>query len=184
MSNKESRMKRSSSCRVREISRLAFGHLLALFVAASFVHLAGAQDDPFAQVPAPGSAPGKNPTMERIDFEVSVKPQEAKRGETVKLTITGLPLPGFHTYPMTQRTDNPLQDEIALSKLTFEKTAGLQPLWPVEESPPSLVEEQGIGYFWEHNKPFTWSQDILILPEAKPGPLELRFRVNLQVCDK
>jgi thiol:disulfide interchange protein DsbD len=177
-------MKRVSSYRVPKNSRLAFGHLLALFATAVFAHGAGAQDDPFAQVPAPGSAPGKNPTMERIDFDVSVKPQDAKRGETVKLTITGMPLPGFHTYPMTQRTDNPLQDEIALSKLTFEKTAGLQPLWPVDESAPSLVEEQGIGYFWEHNKPFTWSQDILILPDAKPGPLELRFRINMQVCDK
>jgi thiol:disulfide interchange protein DsbD len=54
----------------------------------------------------------------------------------------------------------------------------------VIESEPSLVEEQGIGYFLEHEKPFTWTQDILILPDATPGKKELRFRLNLQVCDK
>src|SRR5262249_34499942 len=150
------------------------------------------QDDPFAQAPEkngkkdkppvandsgspnpianlPGLGGGSIPGDERIDFEISVKPSEVKRGQIVTLTISGAPRPGFHTYPMTRRTDNPIQDEVALSKLTFEKTPGLQPLWPVIESEPSLVEEQGIGYLLEHEKPFTWSQDILILPDATPG---------------
>jgi thiol:disulfide interchange protein DsbD len=152
-----------------------------------------AQDDPFAQPPKSnakspvansGSAPAKNPTDDRIDFVVSITPKEAKRGETVKLTITGTPRPGFHTYPLTQRADNPIQDELALSKLIFENTPGLQPLWPVTESDPSLKQEQGIGYFLEHENPFTWSQDILILPDAAPGPKALKFRIRLQVCDK
>src|SRR5437667_7078842 len=78
---------------------------------------AKAQDDPFAQTPqanakppaanAPGSPAAKNPTADRIDFAVSVTPKEAKRGETVQVVITGTPRPGFHTYPLTQRADNP-----------------------------------------------------------------------------
>src|SRR5207249_3616120 len=35
---------------------------------------------------------------------------------------------------------------------------------------------------YEH--PFTWSQDILVSPEAKPGTKTLDFLIDLQVCDK
>src|SRR5439155_17583764 len=115
---------------------------------------------------------------------VSVTPKEAKRGETVQLVITGTPKPGFHTYPLTQRADNPFQDELALSKVIFDNTPGLQPLWPVKESEPSLKQEPDIGYFLEHENPFNWSEDILILPEATPGPKTLKFRIHLQVCDQ
>src|SRR5712692_876460 len=170
---------------------LAF--LLAGIWSGLLPRTAAAQDDPFAQTPkanakppaanAPGS-PAANPTADRIDFAVSVTPKEAKRGGTVKLTITGTPRPGFHTYPLTQRADNPFQDELALSKIIIDNTPGLQPLWPVKESEPSLKQEQGIGYFLEHENPFTWSQDILILPEATPGPKTLKFRIRLQVCDQ
>ncbi len=191
-------MKRARSYPVNAISRFIFGFFFVLSVLAFSAPKAVAQDDPFAEIPkqnakpsakspvanAPGSDTRKNPTDDRIDFEVSVKRQEAKRGETVKLIIKGIPRPGFHTYPMTQRADNQFQDELALSKLIFENTPGLQPLWPISESDPETKEEQGIGYFLEHENPFTWSQDILILPEAKPGPNTLKFRIRLQVCDK
>jgi thiol:disulfide interchange protein DsbD len=191
-------MKRASSYPVNAISRFIFGFFFVLSVLAFSAPKAVAQDDPFAEIPkqnakpsakspvanAPGPDARKNPTDDRIDFEVSVKPQEAKRGETVKLIIKGIPRPGFHTYPMTQRADNLFQDELALSKLIPENTPGLQPLWPISESDPETKEEQGIGYFLEHENPFTWSQDILILPDAKPGPNTLKFRIRLQVCDK
>src|SRR5207302_3483995 len=54
----------------------------------------------------------------------------------------------------------------------------------VAESDPSVKQEPGIGYFLEHENPFTWSQDILILPDATGGPKTLKFRIHLQVCDK
>src|SRR5438128_2708729 len=40
------------------------------------------------------------PIDDRIDFEVTVTPKQARRGETVLLTIAGTPKPGFHTYPL------------------------------------------------------------------------------------
>jgi thiol:disulfide interchange protein DsbD len=112
-----------------------------------------------------------------IQFSVSVTPQEARRGETVKLTITGKPRPGYHSYPLTQRTAD--QAEVTLK---YEETTGLKPLQPVTESAPEFVEEE-TGVYLEHKRPFTWSQDILILPDAKPGPALLRFRIKTQVCD-
>lgn len=39
-----------------------------------------------------------------IDFDISVTPKEVRPGQTVKLTITGTPKPGYHAYPLTQRT--------------------------------------------------------------------------------
>src|SRR5262249_19437862 len=77
-------------------------------------------DDPFAPANAiankkprgPAAARVKEiskkrpPTADRIDFQVSVEPTKARRGETVKLAINGKPRPGFHTYPITQKTPN------------------------------------------------------------------------------
>lgn len=163
------------------------------------VALAGPQqaDDPFSEAnqraagsaaskpPEPPVAPAakRNPTAERIDFQVAVTPPQARRGETVQLTITGIPRPGFHTYPLTQRA--PDQDLVQLSKLTYEATPGLQPLWPVKESPPRLVIVKELNTsVLEHKEKFTWTQDLLVLPDATPGPKELRFRLELQACDE
>jgi thiol:disulfide interchange protein DsbD len=168
--------------------------LLAFFLAGLWggftSETARAQDDPFAQPAKPtgkssvASAPDSLESNKRIDFLVSVTPKEAKRGETVRLSITGMPRPGFHTYPLTQRANNSFQDEIGLSKIIFDNSPGLQPLWPVTESDPSLKQEEVVGYLLEHENPFTWSQDILILPGAAPGPKTVKFRIHLQVCDK
>src|SRR5262249_33906887 len=104
-----------------------------------------AADDPFAEtnrasaqpVPAEKAAekpekaaeqpPAKRtPVDDRIDFEFAVSPKQVRRGETFKLTITGTPRPGFHTYPLRKHT--PEQGEAGLSKLSFQDTPGLKPL--------------------------------------------------------
>src|ERR1700741_3795442 len=115
MRNKERRMP-ANRFRAHTLRALFFALLFAATGSGIFPQVARGQDDPFAQPPksgatpplanAPGSQAAKNPTDDRIDFAVTVSPKEAKRGETVKLTITGTPRPGFHTYPLTQRADN------------------------------------------------------------------------------
>src|SRR5215210_2737561 len=62
-------------------------------------------------------------TAKLIDFDVSVTPKQARPGQTVKLTITGKPKPGYYTYPLTQRT--PDQNEGYLSELKYQETPGL-----------------------------------------------------------
>jgi thiol:disulfide interchange protein DsbD len=143
-------------------------------------------DDPFAITKKLGDkTSGKRPaTADRIDFEVTLNPKQVRRGETFRLTMKGLPKPGFHTYPLTMRADNPNQDPIQLSQLKFESTPGLKPLWPIEESPPQRVKESSLGTLLEHGDEFTWSQDILVLPDALPGPTKLNFTISLQVCDE
>ena len=70
-----------------------------------------------------------------------------------------------------------------LSKVKYVDTAGLKPLWPISESQPEWVREDSLGMFLEYKGKFTWSQDILIPLDAKPGAKTLRFQIKLQVCD-
>lgn len=123
------------------------------------------------------------PIDDRIDFEVTVAPKQARRGETMHLTIQGTPKPGFHTYPLTQRAANPAQDPSQLSTLKYGSAPGLQPLWPITESDPQLKLEEGLGWFLEHEQPFTWKQDILILPDATPGERTLPLTIKAQACN-
>jgi thiol:disulfide interchange protein DsbD len=109
-------------------------------------------------------------------------PFEVRRGETFFLTLTGTPKPGFHTYPVTKRTDTQSGGN---SELVFQRSDSFVPLSPVEESEPELVDEGSAGGLnYEYNKPFTWTQEILVKPEAKPGQDTLRLTIRLQVCDE
>jgi thiol:disulfide interchange protein DsbD len=109
------------------------------------------------------------------------EPGGPRPGQLVRVTITGTPLKGYHTYPITRRTANQKVDQ--LTKLSYEPSKELQALWPVEESAPEAVKEGGEGWVLEHQKPFTWSQDVLVLPEATPGKAILKAKVQLQLCN-
>jgi thiol:disulfide interchange protein DsbD len=135
------------------------------------------------------------PTAKLIDFSVRLAPgdpfsdanhvgatlKEVRRGEVLHLTITGAPKPGYHTYPLTRRT--PGQSEAQLSTLTFEKSDVFRPIWPVSESEAKFVKEEASGVLLEHERPFTWSLDVLVLPTAKPGEATLRFTARVQLCN-
>jgi thiol:disulfide interchange protein len=125
--------------------------------------------------------PKRSPLDDRITFAITVTPQQARRGETVHLKVTGTPMPGFHTYPLTQRTAD--QDESQLATLTYGSVPGLKPLWPVVESAPQPKLEEGLGWFLEHEQPFTWEQDVLVLPDATPGEKTLPITIKTQVCN-
>src|SRR5207245_652173 len=116
-------------------------------------------------------------------FETTVTTQQARRGETVQLTIAGNPKPGFHTYPLTQKSANRMQDPSQLCTLRYGPVPGLQPLWPITESDPQSKLEEGLGWFLEHERPFTWKQDILILPDATPGEKTVPLTIKAQACD-
>jgi thiol:disulfide interchange protein DsbD len=158
-----------------------------------------ANDDPFAPENAigagkPGTPPaakldvkptGKTPpTSARIDFAFDVKPVPARRGEVITLTIGVAPRPGFYTYPMTQKT--PEQSDTQLADLTFAKSSAFQPIWPTQEPPAEFYDTHvaSVGTVLRFTKPFTWTQEILVQPDAPTGPQVLKFTIALQVCDK
>jgi thiol:disulfide interchange protein len=164
--------------------------LFSIFwLASSLPLMAGQDDNPFAPAiqakssPAPLLKRKSTPIDDRIDFEITVTPKEARRGEIVHLTVTGTPKPRFHTYPLTQRSADPAQDPAQLSTLKYGTVPGLQPLWPIVESDPQPKHEEEVGWLLEHELPFTWTQDILILPDATPGEKRLPVTIKAQVCD-
>jgi thiol:disulfide interchange protein len=53
---------------------------------------------------APGNNLGPEALLQRIRFTAKVSPEKARPGDVVTVTITGTPLNGNHTYPITQRT--------------------------------------------------------------------------------
>jgi thiol:disulfide interchange protein DsbD len=77
----------------------------------------------------------------------------------------------------------PGQTEGQLSTIVFEKNSGLMPVGPIVESPHEFENYDGIGTLAVHSGKFTWTQDILVLPDAAAGKLPCRFHINLQVCD-
>lgn len=120
--------------------------------------------------------------IEIIQFEAAVSPPKAKRGEVVRVTITGKPAVGHYTYPATQHTGEQGKPTVHLSYGGIE---GVRPLWPIEESSPQIVQSVDGKIVLEHLKPFTWTQELLIDPQAKPGSHEIAITINkLQVCNK
>lgn len=115
-----------------------------------------------------------------IDLQAKLIPERAGRGEVVRLVITGKPKQGFHTYPITRKVERQEQ----LSSLRIEADHGLAPLWPVRESTPQFLRNILGEIDLEHEKPFTWERDILILPDAVPGRKTLDILVRLQICNE
>jgi cytochrome c biogenesis protein CcdA len=143
-------------------------------------------------------ADGQNNQAAPLVFQVSVVPADPfhpinqvgakpapmtiRRGQVVKVVIEGKLKAGYHTYPMTSRTGK--QESAQLWKYTPAETLGLAPLWPITETPPDLVDEKELAVtLLEHQKDFTWTQDVLVLPQAKPGMIELPINLRGLVCD-
>jgi thiol:disulfide interchange protein DsbD len=163
---------------------------LALGVVAVLL-FGGVSPSVAADNPSGAGKPSKKPLTvgDLINFEFLVIPPEVKRGEVLTLIITGTPKPGYHTYPMTQRSDDKdkdgveAQSESQLTTLHYGNAPAFKPLWPVTESTPEWVNEPGVGSLLEFKHKFTWSQDILVLPDAKPGLEQLPLDLKVQVCE-
>jgi thiol:disulfide interchange protein DsbD len=196
-------MKALSRC-VAGRHRPAIWYVVVLLVVAAEPASARQADDPFApenkapDKPATAKALDKSPpepskslgvqqnttpTDNRIEFHVWALPAEVRQGETFKLAIKGKLPRGMHTYPLTQRADNPMQDPAQLSRLRYAKNSAFVPLWPISETAPEQVSIPDLGTFLEHTKEFTWTQDVFVAPAASPGSNAFTFTINLQVCD-
>jgi thiol:disulfide interchange protein len=159
------------------------------FAAGSLLFAVGlpAQGDEFA-VNTPETA-------KRIDFKVDLQPQdpftnankvgaprEFSRGEVIRLVIQGTPRPGFHTYPLTKQLEG---QKFNVSTLKYGKNADLQTLWPPTETPaPAPLKEIDGEVYLEHRNQFTWTQNLYIKPNTKPGLEHLQFSIHVQVCNE
>jgi thiol:disulfide interchange protein DsbD len=133
--------------------------------------------------PERSASPGPDTSVASlINFKLEAIPPTVRPGQVVRLTITGTPKAGYHTYTLTQRTQE--QQGRLLTKLTYELPPGVKPLWPIRESTPQREYDKAFGFLLEHKKPFTWSQDFLVLPDATTGSKLLKVSVDLQVCNE
>lgn len=130
-----------------------------------------------------GELVGKPPATDKmIDFDVSVTPGAARPGEVVKVVIKGTPKPGYHTYPITERS--PKQAEDQLSSLSIADSNAFKPLWPIVESPaPVLVREETGDDLLEFKAPFIWTQEVLIPETAPRGEKDLTVGLRVQLCN-
>jgi thiol:disulfide interchange protein DsbD len=164
-----------------------------LFILAGLV-LAGAAGS-LGAGQLPELTPFEQP--KHVRFEVSVAPldpfsegnkasapkgskQEFRRGEVLLVTIHGTPEPGWHTYPIHKAA--PGQPAVQLSKVAVTGK-GFVPVGPVKESEPKLVDHPGVGKGYEYEEPFTWTQEVLVRPDATPGQVDLQVHIDYQACD-
>lgn len=137
--------------------------------------LAVAQDDPF-QINA-----GQKKNAERAEnVKLTVKPTEAKRGETVTLTFSMTVLPGFHTYAVNQPDKNA---EAFASKIDLVLSDGMK-AGKIKEPDGKPHKEEGIGTVVYLEGEVVWSWPITIAKDAKPGKQTLKAKLNTQVCDE
>ncbi len=155
----------------------------SLFVAALvFPAFASDPSDPFdASNKAVVLNARSRKIVEIINFDVKLSTPKAKRGEVVRVTLTGKPAAGFYTYPITQRTNEQSKPDVAI---TYSRIDGIKPLWPIEESSPHLGISLDGKVSLHHDGEFTWSQDLLIDAAAKPGQQDLGITIRLMVCNK
>src|SRR5438094_1057869 len=122
---------------------------LGIFGFAWFILLGARPSPTWAAQPAKG---GKVDSSDLIHFTIRVssatdpfdvsnqmdkappQPYKARRGELLRITLTGKPKEGHYTYPLTKKTAT----QPFLAKLTYPNSPGLLPLWPVLETEPHL----------------------------------------------
>jgi thiol:disulfide interchange protein len=106
---------------------------------------------------------------------------KARRGQVIRLDLTGVPAEGWYTYPISQRTPQ----QFAWTKWMVEPTPGVIPLWPVVESPALSYRDQKLDLtYYKYVTAFTWSQEFVIAETAPVGLLQVSVKLKIQVCDK
>ncbi len=136
-------------------------------------------------VPTPKSAEAprrKLPTDGLIELSASLSATKARPGDVVTLTIAGTPKAGYWTYPITERTEK--QEPSQLSRLRYGPGDAFKPLWPIKESEPAFARDALGNVIKKHADRFTWAQDFLVSPTAKPGKAELSVKARFVICDE
>jgi thiol:disulfide interchange protein DsbD len=176
------------SYRPAGLNRFVLACSSVLLVASFAAGQAPPADDPndplsfLNQLDTKAAAKAPPPEVKHLTLSVQVEPRTARPGEIVRLTIRGKVDPGFHTYPVAQRTLD--VDDTVLTHLTYEDGA-FRPIWtPIVEEKPEFEREVDDTTQFVFTGDFKISQDILVEPGAKPGPSTLRLDVSGQVCDK
>ncbi|MBI2805288.1 MAG: hypothetical protein HYX68_09955 [Planctomycetes bacterium] len=114
----------------------------------------------------------------RKDTKPSAK-MKVRRGQVIRVELTGTPQEGWYTYPLNQKTP----DTFALNRWKNEPVPGVFPLDPILETPAlSYYDKDLKKTYFKYVSPFTWSQEILIAEDAAVGTLLMPIKLEVQVC--
>ncbi len=119
--------------------------------------------------------------LNRFD-NVSKSVIQAKRGEVLVLRIVGVPMPGWHTYPLTKKSEQQEGKRPIVQLQGGNET--FQLLYPIEESEPKWKHDKDleISYLY-HPDSFTWTLSVYVKPTAPAGQtIPLRLLIDAQVC--
>ncbi len=158
--------------------------LLALAVLAA-VAIQAPTRPALAQEPKPAKK-DSNPRFKPKDtvLTAEVSPAEAQPGESVKLKITAKLDPGYHiwAWAKTQEDGGPRNtsfDVFDLGGLSLvgDWTASKEPTRKKDTAFPDVKE---VAYFEDE---VTWSLDLKVPDDAKPGPRTIRVQASYMTCN-
>lgn len=113
----------------------------------------------------------------------SFEPATAKRGQTVTWKLTVELAAGWHTYPHRQ-VDPKAQDNV--TTFTFPTAGDVVFVDQLKEPAFKSKEEKDAGIRELHyleDKVLIWKRTAVVRPDAKPGKIDVKVPVRIQVCD-
>ncbi|MBF0289466.1 MAG: hypothetical protein HQM14_16765 [SAR324 cluster bacterium] len=99
--------------------------------------------------------------------------------DTTTLIIRGFLEPGWHIYSIqSQGDDGPIPTTITYSQSLY------QPAAPLQESPPSIVEDKALRLkLAVHKEKFIFKQKLKILGSTSVGEQTFEGALHYQICD-
>jgi suppressor for copper-sensitivity B len=154
-----------------------------LLIAGLAVLASGAGRSAIAQ-PDSAEKPGVTrykPSASHITLTGTIEPATAAPGSVAKLTITAEPAKGWHIYALAEKDP---KDVSKPTLIVLTDTGGLRyraakpDRAPIERS--STVNQAGKEQFYD--KPVTWTVEIEVPRDAKPGKFPIAGIVGFQSC--
>src|SRR5262245_50454318 len=153
---------------------------LLLALSASVLFAAGQSAVAQPETDKPSVAKYK-PALSHITLTGTIEPATAAPGSVAQLTITAEPSKGWHIYALAEKDP---KDVSKPTLIVLTDTSGLRyraakpDRTPIERS--STVNQAGKEQFYD--KSVTWTIEIEVPRDAKPGKLPIAGLVGFQSC--
>jgi suppressor for copper-sensitivity B len=155
-----------------------------LLLIACFAVLASVAEHSALAQPDSADKPGVSrykPATSHIALTGAIEPATAAPGSVAHLTITAEPSSGWHIYALAEKDP---KDVAKPTLIVLTETGGLRyraakpDRAPIERS--SSVNQAGKEQFYD--KPVTWTVEIEVPRDAKPGKFPIAGLVGFQSC--
>ncbi len=108
-----------------------------------------------------------------------IEPQEAAPGDTIKLILTATPQPDWHVYAYSEYVPATGAKPTIIS---LTNTSGWRASAPIAGSQPLEAKAADGERLLYYDKPVSWTIDLQIPKDVKPGDFSVAGMVGYQVC--